>query len=164
MSDTSANETQVPVAPVRFVGQFIRDLSFEVPRAPEVFAELREAAPDIPVSFDIGARHVGGTTFEVTLAVNVQASVKQKPAFIMELVYGALLEVDPRAVPEDQLHPMLLIEIPRYLFPFVRQQIADLTVGGGFPPLFLQMVDFVDMYRRKFGEQQQRVERIEPQA
>jgi preprotein translocase subunit SecB len=164
MSDTASTEQQVPIVPVRFVGQFVRDLSFEVPRAPEVFAEIRQTAPEIPVSFDIGARHVGATTFEVSLTVNVQATVSQKPAFILELVYGALVEVDPRAVPEEQLHPMLLIEIPRHLFPFVRQQIADLTVGGGFPPLFLQMVDFVDMYRRKFGDQAQQIERVADQT
>jgi preprotein translocase subunit SecB len=152
------------MVPVRFVGQFIRDLSFEVPNAPEIYVEMRQSPPEIPVSFDIGARHVGGNTFEVTLGVSVNATVNQKPAFILELVYAALLEVDHSVVPEDQLHPMLLIEIPRYLFPFVRQMIADLTVGGGFPPLFMQMVDFVDMYRRKFGDQQHLVERVGPAA
>lgn len=150
------------MVPVRFVGQFVRDLSFEVPRAPEIYVEMRQSSPDIPVSFDINARNVVGNTFEVTLGVNVQATINQKPAFIIELAYVALLEVNHQVVPEDQLHPMLLIEIPRYLFPFVRQLIAELTVGGGFPPLFMQMVDFVDMYRRKFGDKPQTIERVQP--
>jgi len=146
--------------PIRFVGQFVRDLSFEVPHAPEIFAELRQKAPEIPVSFDISARHVGASTFEVAVGVNMQASVGGKPAFILELVYAALVDIDERVVPEDQLHPLLLIEIPRYAFPFIRQIVGDLTVGGGFPPLLLQMVDFVELYRRKFGDQPQKVERV----
>ena len=158
MSDTSANTKQPAPVPIRFLGQFIRDLSFEVPHAPEIFDDMRRTAPDIPVSFDIGARHTGGATFEVSINVSLRASVSERPAFILELAYAAMVEVDPRAVSEDQLHPALLIEIPRYLFPFVRQLVSDLTVGGGFPPLMLQMVDFVDLYRRKFGDQPQKIE------
>jgi preprotein translocase subunit SecB len=150
------------MVPIRFLGQFIRDLSFEVPHAPEIFAELRQRAPDIPVSFDIGAKHAGGNTFEVTINASLHATVGEKTAFLLELAYAALVEVDPRGVAEDQLHPVLLIEIPRYLFPFVRQIIGDLTVGGGFPPLMLQMVDFVDLYRRKFGDQPQKIELLAP--
>jgi len=150
---------QPPVVPIRFVGQFVRDLSFEVPHAPEIFAELRQRAPEIPVSFDVAARHVKDGVFEVDMTVNLQATMGEKPAFILELIYTNLVEIDARAVPEDQLHPLLLIEIPRYMFPFVRQIIGDLTIGGGFPPLLLQMVDFVDLYRRKFGDQPQSVPR-----
>jgi preprotein translocase subunit SecB len=147
------------MVPIRFLGQFVRDLSFEVPHAPEIFADLRQRAPDIPVSFDIGARHIEANTFEVAMNVTLRASVGEKPAFILELVYAAMVDIDTAAVGEDQLHPVLLIEIPRYLFPFVRQVVSDLTVGGGFPPLLLQMVDFVDLYRRKFGDTQQVVAR-----
>ena len=159
MSDNTAAAQQAALVPIRFLGQFVRDLSFEVPHAPEIFDAMRQRAPDIPVSFDIGAKHVGGNTFEVTLNETLQDSVGETPAFILELAYAGMVEVDPRAVAEDQLHPVLLIEIPRYLFPFVRQIVGDLTVGGGFPPLMLQMVDFLELYRRKFGDQPQTIER-----
>ena len=105
MSDTSANTKQPAPVPIRFLGQFIRDLSFEVPHAPEIFDDMRRTAPDIPVSFDIGARHTGGATFEVSINVSLRASVSERPAFILELAYAAMVEVDPRAVSEDQLHP-----------------------------------------------------------
>jgi preprotein translocase subunit SecB len=165
MSDTSATPEQPPqqsqatMVPLRFLGQYIRDLSFEVPHAPEIFNDVRRQAPEIPASFDIAARHVIGSTFEVDMSVNLRASVGEKPAFILELVYSAMVDVDFRAVPEDQIHPVLLIEIPRHLFPFVRQVVGDMTVGGGFPPLMLQMIDFVDLYRRKFGDQPQTLPR-----
>ncbi len=177
MSDASANghaangqaangQAAAPVGmvPIRFLGQFVRDLSFEVPHAPEIFNDIRQRAPDIPVSFDVATRHVGGSTFEVSMNVNLQASVGEKPAFILELVYAGLVDVDLSAVPEDQLHAVLLIEIPRYLFPFVRQIVGDLTVNGGFPPLMLQMIDFMDLYRRKFGDQPQKIEMLPAQA
>lgn len=154
-----AQSGQPPMVPIRFVGQFIRDLSFEVPHAPEIFVELRQRAPEIPVSFDVAARHVKDNTFEVDMTVSLQATLGEKPAFILELVYTNLVDIDARAVPEDQLHPLLLIEIPRYMFPFVRQIIGDMAISGGFPPLLLQMVDFVDLYRRKFADQPQAVAR-----
>lgn len=166
MSDASDNSQTVPAGavPVRFLGQFIRDLSFEVPHAPEIFNEMRQRAPDIPLSFDMGARHLGGPNFEVVMNVNLQAAIGDKPAFILELAYAAIVEVNPELVPAEQLHPVLLIEIPRFLFPFVRQIVGDLTVGGGFPPLHLQMLDFVDIYRRKFGNEPQTIDLLPAQA
>lgn len=163
MSETNADAAQnLPPAPapLRFLGQFVRDLSFEVPHAPGIFTEMRKRAPDIPVTFECNVQHIGDSTFEVTLGVNVQASIGEKPAFILELVYGALIELDERTIPQEQLHPVLLIEIPRFLFPFVRQIIGDMTISGGFPPLFLQPVDFAEIYRRRFGDEPQTVKRV----
>jgi preprotein translocase subunit SecB len=141
------------------LGQYVRDLSFEAPGAPSVFNLLRKHQPDIPVSFDCNVRHVSGSTFEVSLGITVEASANNQPVFLIEMIYAALIEVDERVVPEDQLHPLLMIEVPRHLFPFARQVIGDLTVSGGFPPLMLQMVDFVDLYRRKFADRPHTIER-----
>ena len=158
MSDTSApdagntaNQSGPQGMPIRFLGQYIRDLSFEVPHAPGIFAEMRKQSPDIPVSFDCALQPIQGSIFEVTLSVSVNAMIGQTPAFILELAYAATVELDEAAIPQDQLHPVLLIEIPRFVFPFVRQIIADMTTSGGFPPLFLQPVDFGDLYTRKYG-------------
>jgi preprotein translocase subunit SecB len=156
MSETSATapnpDSQAPQGlPIRILGQYIRDLSFEVPHAPGIFGELRKQAPEIPVSFDVAMQPIQGSVFEVTLAVSVNATVGDKPAFILELAYATTVELDESVIPEDQLHPVLLIEVPRFVFPFVRQVIGDMTTSGGFPPLFLQPMDFTDMYTRKFG-------------
>jgi preprotein translocase subunit SecB len=170
MSDSSATgdaapQVEAPVMPLRFLGQYIRDLSFEVPNAPSVFNEARKYAPEIPVSIDTAVRHLGASHFEVSLSVNIEATINRRPAFVAEVAYAAIIEVDERAIPQEQLHAVLMIEVPRHLFPFVRQIVGDVTVGGGFPPLMLQMVDFVEMYRRKFGDQPQTIERkAAPQA
>ena len=139
------------VTPLRFLGQFIKDLSFETPHAPEIFNLLRQQAPAIPISLDTSLRQLEGPVFEVTLSVHLEAQVGDKTAFILELVYGAVAEVNAAAVPQEYIHSLLLIEVPRHIFPFVRQLVADITGNAGFPPLMLQMVDFADMYRKKFA-------------
>jgi len=157
MSDMSpeaappAGADQQPVLPMRFLGQFIKDLSFEAPNAPEVFNALRQQAPAITVGLDTDVRQIEGPVFEVTLSVHLEAKAADKTAFILELVYGSIAEINKDAVPEEYVHSLLLIEVPRHMFPFVRQIIADLTGNAGFPPLMVQMVDFADMYRKKFA-------------
>ncbi len=141
-----------PPSPLRIMGQYIKDLSFETPHAPDIFAVLRTEAPEIPIGLDTVVRHLSGSSFEVTLSVQLEAVVTGKKAFILELAYGAVVEVNTQMVAEEHVHPILMIEVPRQLFPFVRQLVADITGNGGFPPLMLQVFDFADMYRKKFGD------------
>ncbi|MBL8643124.1 MAG: protein-export chaperone SecB [Rhodospirillaceae bacterium] len=164
MSDTNAANNAPPPAPIRFLGQYVRDLSLEVPHAPGIFGEMRKRAPEIPITFDCAMQHLSGSIFEVTLNVTVNATLGDKPAFILELSYGATVEVDESLIPAEQLHAVLLIEIPRFLFPFVRQILSDMTTNGGFPPLLLQPVDFADLYTRKFGTDPVRVMRSSAQT
>lgn len=145
------DSSDTPGAPLRFLGQFIKDLSFETPHAPEIFNLLRQQAPSIPISLDTSVRQLDGAVFEVTLSVHLEAKVGDKTAFIMELVYGCIAEVNTAAVPQEYVHSLLLIEVPRHTFPFVRQLVAEITGNAGFPPLMLQMMDFADLYRKKFG-------------
>ena len=151
--DTAPPASDLPqaVAPLRFLGQFIKDLSFEAPLAPDIFNILRENAPEMDITIDASARQIEGPVFDVTISVHLEAKVVDKTAFILELVYGCVVELNPAVVPQEYAHSLLLIEVPRYLFPFVRQIVADTTGTGGFPPLMMQMVDFADLYRRKFG-------------
>jgi preprotein translocase subunit SecB len=137
--------------PLRFLGQFIKDLSFETPHAPEIFNILRTTPPSIPISLDTAVRQLEGPVFEVTLSVHLEAKAGDKTAFIMELVYGCIAEVNTAAVPQEYAHSLLLIEVPRHIFPFVRQLVSEITGNAGFPPLMLQMVDFADLYRKKFA-------------
>ncbi len=149
--ENTASDDPTASAPVRFMGQYIKDLSFEVPNAPDIYNLLRQKAPDIPISLETSAQHINAGVFEVKLNVSLRAMVEDKTAFILELVYGCLAEVNPKALPEEHVHPFLHIEVPRQMFPFVRQIVSDMTVSGGFPPLLLQIVDFNEIYRRKFG-------------
>jgi len=137
--------------PIRILGQFVKDLSFEVPMGSEIFGILRENTPEIPVSFDVGTNYMGSDQFLVTVGTHIEARVADKTAFILELQYNAVIQLDDMQIPRDRIHPLMLIEVPRLLFPFIRQIIADLTVNGGFPPLFLQLVDFAELYRQRFA-------------
>ncbi len=141
-----------PQSPIRIMGQYIKDLSFETPHAPDIFATLRTEAPEIPIGLDTSVRQLSGPTFEVTLSVQLEAVAGGRKAFILELAYAAVVEVNPELVPQEHVHPILMIEVPRQLFPFVRQLVSEITGNGGFPPLMLQVFDFADMYRKKFGD------------
>lgn len=154
-----SDQSEAGTLPIRFLGQYIRDLSFEVPHAPDIFSELRQAQPAIPVQIEPTFRHLKGSQFEVSLTTQVSATVNSKPAFVLELVYCAVVEIDEKALAQEHLHPVLGIEVPRFLFPFARQIVNDQTVSGGFPPLVLQPVDFVELYRRKYGDKPQQVQR-----
>ncbi len=145
--DTSTD--QQPTAPIQFIGQFIKDLSFEVPHAPDIFQDLRQTAPDIPVSIECSTRELKESQHEVTLNIHLEATVGDKAAFVLELSYACIVILGD--VPDEHIRPVLLIEVPRQTFPFVRQIVADVTVQGGFPPLMLQLVDFPDLYRRKYA-------------
>ncbi|HBN48633.1 MAG TPA: protein-export chaperone SecB, partial [Thalassospira sp.] len=87
---------------------------------------------------------------EVTIKINVKADVADKVAFIAELQYGAVVTLN---VADEHRLPVLLIEVPRMLFPYVRKIISDLTADGGFPPLMMQQIDFADLFRKKFAKQ-----------
>lgn len=165
MSDTStdagaattdagaATDNQQPVAPIQFLGQFVKDLSFEAPHAPEIFQDLRQTAPDIPISIDCAMRELKEGQYEVMLNLHLEATVGDKPAFILEVSYGAVVKLGE--LPEEHIRPVLMIEVPRQMYPFVRQIVADTTVQGGFPPLMLQLVDFMDLYRRKYATEEE---------
>ncbi|WP_142849101.1 protein-export chaperone SecB [Telmatospirillum sp. J64-1] len=133
-------------------GQYIKDLSFEVPHAPGIFGELARNQPEIPINIDIRANTLQDNVYEVTLHLKVDAKLAEKSAFIVELAFAGIFTVN---VPQEHLQPMLLIECPRLLFPFARNIIADVTRDGGFPPLMLQPIDFVALYRQRIGQMQQ---------
>lgn len=137
------------LSPISVGAQYIKDLSFEVPGAPAVFGELAGTQPDLSVRVDLNATPLGGNAFEVVLNLAVDAKVGERVAFLVELTYGGVFILN---VPEEHLQPVLLIEAPRLLFPFARQVIADVTSGGGLPPLMLQPIDFAQLYRARIEQ------------
>ncbi|MFN3229959.1 MAG: protein-export chaperone SecB [Asticcacaulis sp.] len=133
-----------PEGPVmRVLAQYVRDFSFENPRAPE---SLRlEGRPDIDMGVEMNARGRADGLFEVDLKLRVDAKSEEGALFTVELVYGGLFQIGN--VTEDQVEPMLLVECPRFLFPFARRIIADATADGGFfPPFMMEPIDFTALY------------------
>jgi preprotein translocase subunit SecB len=142
-------ETATPdLPPLVINGQYVKDLSFEVPGAPAVYAEMH-GNPDIPIHVDISVNPFREAMFEVVLHIKVEASLEGRPVFIAELAYGGIFTVN---IPQEHLQPVLLVECPRLLFPFARSIIADVTRDGGFPPLMIQPIDFVQLYRSRLEQ------------
>ena len=138
---------------IRILAQFIRDLSFENPRAPD---SLRGGAaqPQIDLGVEMNARSREDGFFEVDLKLSAKANRDDGPIFVVELLYGGLFQIG--GVAAEDMEPVLLIECPRYLFPFARRVIADVTSEGGFPPFLLDPIDFAGVYttRKAQGEQE----------
>ncbi|MCA3554319.1 protein-export chaperone SecB [Aestuariivirga sp.] len=134
---------------LRILGQYLKDLSFENPNAPHAFSQ--EAQPDIAVSVNVNARPLAVNDFEVELHLDAKATTADKVAFAAELVYAGTFRLEN--FPHQLLHPAVLIECPRILFPFARQILAEATRNGGFPPLMLDPIDFAAMYQRRMQQQ-----------
>ncbi len=147
MSDTPVD--QAAPGPLILNMQYTRDLSFEVPGAPEIFASLREP-PQIDLKLDVQARPIqdGQNLFEVTLDIRCDAKAGDQVCFIAELTYCGIFTVN---VDEQSLEPVLLVECPRLLFPFARNILAEVTRDGGFPPVFLNPIDFVALWQNRRG-------------
>ncbi|MBW8880414.1 MAG: protein-export chaperone SecB [Asticcacaulis sp.] len=149
MTETPATtaQPQAPAVPnMQVLAQFIRDFSFENPRAP---TSLRsEARPEVDLGVEMGARGRTDGLFEVDLKLTVKAETPEGPMFAIELVYGGLFQLGN--IPEQMIEPTLLIECPRYLFPFARRIVADVSSDGGFvPPFFLDPIDFASLYMQQ---------------
>lgn len=134
-------------------GQYVKDLSFENPGAPQSLVNMSQA-PSVDVNVNVTVNPVQGNDFEVVLTLNASAANEGKPVFVVELSYAGVFTLSP-SVPEEHKGPVLLIECPRLLFPFARAIVADATREGGFPPLMLQPIDFVAIYQQQAQNAQQ---------
>ena len=148
---------QTPQVTQRVLAQYVRDMSFENIMAQKGISS--EPQPEIAVQVQLDAKKRGAEKqYEIITKLNVTSKTKEKgePLFVMELEYAGVFFID--GVPEEQLHPFLLIECPRITFPFVRRIVSDVTRDGGFPPLNLETIDFLALYRnelaRRVKEQQ----------
>ncbi len=131
---------------IRILAQFTRDLSFENPRAPDSL-RVTTSQPNIELGVEMNARGRPDGLFEVDLKLSARAVREEETAFQIELLYGGLFELN--GFPEDQLELVLLIECPRFLFPFARRIISDMTAEGGFPPFHLEPIDFAAVYAQR---------------
>jgi preprotein translocase subunit SecB len=139
---------------IRILAQFIRDLSFENPRAPDSL-HAGQTPPQIDLGVEMNARGRIDGLFEVDLKLTATAARDNEAVFHLELVFGGLFSIT--GVAEADLEPVLLIECPRYLFPFARRLVADLSTEGGFPPFLLDPLDFNAIYTARKAAQTQPV-------
>ncbi|PJE27553.1 protein translocase subunit secB [Pseudooceanicola antarcticus] len=137
---------QQPQVKMNVLSQYIRDMSFEniLARKPA----SGNVQPDMKVQVALDAKkREAANQYEVLLKLTITSNNKESgdALFLMELEYVGLFNIE--GVPDDQIHPFLLIECPRMLFPFARRIVSDVTRDGGFPPLNLETIDFVQLYR-----------------
>jgi preprotein translocase subunit SecB len=131
------------------LAQFVKDFSFENPNAPRSLAP-QEEGPNINIQVNVNAQQLGEGEFEVSLVLEGSAKTTAMTLFSFELNFAGIFRV--RNIPEQELHPVIMIECPRLLFPFARQIIGDAVRNGGFPPLYIDPIDFVALYRQRLAE------------
>jgi preprotein translocase subunit SecB len=136
--------------PIAVNTQYVKDLSFENPNAPQSLVQ-QTSQPNIEVNVNVQARGLGPNVYEVVLSITCTAKHETMTAFIVEVAYAGVFTLS--TVPQEHVHPLLLIECPRLLFPFARALVANATREGGFLPLLIQPIDFLDLYRRQAAAQ-----------
>lgn len=147
-----ANGADAGNQPQVFVNvQYLKDLSFENPRAPETFSLAAAAGPQVNFDVDVKARTVGPDLYESVLFLRAEAKINDEIIFMAEVSYGSVVTV--KNAPEELLHGILLIEVPRLMFPFVREIIASASRNGGYPPLLVNPIDFVELARQRAQQQ-----------
>jgi preprotein translocase subunit SecB len=151
---TDETQAQQPVQPnMNILAQYIRDMSFE-----NILSQkgiTGEVNPDVQVQVNLDARkRTVENQFEVVIKLKVSSKNKEteQNLFLLELEYGGIFQVT--GVPDEQLHPYLLIECPRMLFPYLRRIVSDITRDGGFPALNLDNIDFLALYRAEIARRQ----------
>lgn len=146
----AAGAAQAPQIKQRILAQFVRDMSFE-----NVMAQKGvdgEVKPEIKVEVNLDARKRGvDNQYEVITRLKVTSTNtgSDNTLFLLEIEYSGVFEIE--GVPENQMHPYLMIECPRQTFPFLRRIVSDVTRDGGFPPLNLEQIDFVSIYRQQLA-------------
>ncbi len=132
------------------LAQYIKDFSFENPNAPKALKPGQQ--PAISIQVNVNATPLDGSDLEVVLKIEGKAEVDKAILFSFELSYGGAFRI--QNVPQESMHPVVMIECPRLLFPFAREIIATTVSNGGFPPLLLDPVDFVTLYRQNMAKAQ----------
>ena len=151
MANGNGNAPEASPPQLNVLAQYTKDLSFENPNAPGSLAP-QEQQPNINIQINVGANNLSDTEYEVTLSIEGKADAKGAVLFSFELAYAGVFRITN--VPKENLHPLVMIECPRLLFPFAREIIASATRNGGFPPLMVDPVDFVALYQQRAAQAQ----------
>ncbi|MCF8179456.1 MAG: protein-export chaperone SecB [Sulfuritalea sp.] len=138
---------------------YVKDLSIEVPNAPQVF--LERETPSIEVQIQSTGNTIGDGMYEVALTITVNAKEGEKVFFLVEVVKAGIFQI--RNVPEEDLEPILAVACPNILFPYARETISDAINRAGFPPVILAPVNFESLYQQRLAEAEQGESRIQLQ-
>ncbi len=147
MTDKKTDNSQPGIM---ILTQYIKDMSLELPLAPEIFKEMGQT-PDVHVDINMRHRQLDDGATEVILDTKMDADVAGKKLFILELSYAALASLN---VPEESVEPVIYIELPRLLFPFVRSIVANSMSAAGLPPIMISPIDFVALYQAKQAQRE----------
>lgn len=132
------------------LAQYVKDLSFENPNAPQSMTIAKQ--PQISIQINVNAKQVSQTDAEVSLKLEGKAETDGSLIFSFDLEFAGMFRI--QNVPPESMNPVIMIECPRMLFPFAREIIASTVRNGGFPPLLLDPIDFVALYRQRMAQQQ----------
>ena len=130
---------------------YVKDLSIEVPNAPEIFLEREQ--PQVEIQLNTGGRAVGEGVYEVVLTVTVTAKISDKTVFLVEVGQAGIFRI--QNVPEDQIEPLIAVACPNILFPYAREAVSDAVSRAGFQPIVLQPVNFEGMYMQRLQQAEQ---------
>ena len=145
MADANGAAQAVQPPSLKIRSQFVKDLSFENIAAQKGIKPT--ATPEIKVGVNLDAKKREEKEFEVVMTIEVRANAGEDAIFLMEMDYSGVFHIEN--VPQEQLHPFLMIECPRMLFPFVRRIVSDVTRDGGYPPVNVDAIDFLALYRNE---------------
>ncbi|WP_339041960.1 protein-export chaperone SecB [Candidatus Lariskella endosymbiont of Hedychridium roseum] len=139
------NKIAIHSEPIVVNTQYIRDFSFENPQAPAIF--LKNEQPKVEIDLDINAKSIGDNVFEVILGIQAKASIENDVIFLVELQYAGVFTVNTTNEAEKEM--LLLVNCPGIIFPYARRIISDITRDGGYPPLMIAPIDFLELYEKK---------------
>lgn len=151
MTETPEKTAEQPAASVALRAQYVKDLSFENPKAPQSLFSLKEP-PQMEVSVNLGAQRLDQEVFELSVHINARAIAENATIFMADLTYAGVLEI--KGVPEETLDQIVFIQGAFLIYPFARRVISDVTRDGGFPPLQMEPIDFFALYQQNRAKQQ----------
>jgi preprotein translocase subunit SecB len=130
--------------PIVILAQYLKDLSFESPNSPAILNDAFDVRQG-RVGIDLRVTPQNPPMFEVAVKLRVESSHESKAAYILDMEYAAMVRIGD--VPDDKIEPLLMVEAPRLMFPFLRALVSTMTREGGFPPLMISPIDFYALYR-----------------
>jgi len=149
MTTTNGGPNPEKLPQLNVLTQYIKDFSFENPNAPRSLTPPQQP-PAINIQINVNVKGLADTDYEVELKIDGKADSGGSVLFGFDLSYAGVFRI--QNVAQENIHPLVMIECPRLLFPFAREIVATAVRDGGFPPLLIDPIDFVALYRQKMSE------------
>ncbi len=148
-ANPAQNQAQNPLPQLHVLAQYIKDFSFENPNAPRSLSPGQQ--PSVTLNINVNANALPSNDVEVELKLEGKAEAAGTVMFSFDLAFAGIFRI--QNVPQDSMHPLVMIECPRLLFPFAREIVASVVRSGGFPQFLIEPIDFVALYRQRTAAQ-----------